>query len=697
MNPRMRTFCLLLAALLGLVHMTRGAGVVINEIMYHPPNDQKSLEYVELHNPGSVEADLSGWSFAKGIEFRFPNGAKIPPGGYLVVCRDRTRFAAQYGGTIPTAGNFSGKLSHHKQHVELADAAGKTVDSVKYEDEAPWPAGPDGSSASLERIDPTAASELPENWAGSKLPQFEAPAGTPGRRNDNFATNLPPAITDVVFKVPSPAQPALITAAIADADGINQAVLLYRTAGPGRETAEVAVPMLRVSGSAQAGTYQVSLPGQPAATLVRFRVKAVDGAGSARFQPRATEPQPTYSYYVYDGANTASVPLGFIINVTRSRQAAPPPGRFARFSNNNVPVPTPCQPNAAFVYVPPGAHEAQTFDYVHIPRRSGGYKVHFARGHPQNGMTSINIIFEDSPRWILSEPLSYELYRLADVPAELTDHLRLTVDGRLQGYHLLIEQPNKSFLTRNQRDTTGNMYKLIWYGQDVVSKHEKKSNLETGHDDLIALINGLKRKPGPEQWEFIRTNFNIPECVNYYAVNMCIQNWDGFFNNYFTYHDTGGTGKWEIYPWDEDKTWGDFDNAPPNYDWYEMPLTFGMTGDRPPRLDPNSKANNTPGPFGGVSWWRADGYFSGPLLANPEFRRLFLVRLREVCNTHFTEEKFYPVIDAMEKRLEPEITVRARGDDPIRALQVFRHDMQSFRNQVMFRRKFILAELDKTR
>jgi len=72
---------------------------------------------------------------------------------------------------------------------------------------------------------------------------------------------------------------------------------------------------------------------------------------------------------------------------------------------------------------------------------------------------------------------------------------------------------------------------------------------------LAQLINGLNRTRGAEQWEFIRENFTVEEVINYFAVNMCISNWDGFFNNYFTYHDVNGTKKWEMYPWDEDKTW----------------------------------------------------------------------------------------------------------------------------------------------
>jgi spore coat protein H len=305
-------------------------------------------------------------------------------------------------------------------------------------------------------------------------------------------------------------------------------------------------------------------------------------------------------------------------------------------------------------------------------------------------MSGINIIFEQSPRWLLSEPMAYELYRLAGVPAPLTEHVRAWMDGRPLGYQLLIEQPNKAFLRRNKRDDTGYLYKVLWYEQGLVRQHEKKTRPATESTDLVALHSGLIGKSGGAQWDFIRQNFNVDEFVNYYAVNMCIQNWDGFFNNYFLYHDAGGTGKWEIYPWDEDKTWGDYDGGAQNYEWYTMPLTYGM----------NEGAGSSRNHFGGGDgWWRPPGWFSGPLLANPEFRRIFLARLKEICSTVFTEEKMLPLIDAIEKRLAPEITVRAQlaSEDAREELNTFHRDIQSLRNQVKYRRKFILEGIPRDR
>ncbi|MBM3236349.1 hypothetical protein FJZ31_08630 [Candidatus Poribacteria bacterium] len=51
--------------------------------------------------------------------------------------------------------------------------------------------------------------------------------------------------------------------------------------------------------------------------------------------------------------------------------------------------------------------------------------------------------------------------------------------------------------------------------------------------------------------------------------------------------------------------------------------------------------------------------FSGPLLANPHFRNLFSIRLKEITETIYTEEVFLPIINQMAKRLEPEVQIRA--------------------------------------
>src|SRR5260370_35560823 len=72
-------------------------GIVINEIMYHPPRELEDLQYVELYNRGKSSVDLSGWSFSKGIKYVFPKSTRLDAGEYLVVCRNVKAFAGNYG------------------------------------------------------------------------------------------------------------------------------------------------------------------------------------------------------------------------------------------------------------------------------------------------------------------------------------------------------------------------------------------------------------------------------------------------------------------------------------------------------------------------------------------------------------------------------------------------------------------------
>ncbi|HTL18139.1 MAG TPA: CotH kinase family protein, partial [Patescibacteria group bacterium] len=527
----------------------------------------------------------------------------------------------------------------------------------------------------------------PANWAGSTLPPFERPAGSPGRRNDSYSAAQPPSIAEVSFKTPAPDSPATVSVRVTDKAGVKAVSLLWSIVSSGNPGLEKEIEMQRASGDERNGVYKTTIEGQPHGTLVRFRVKAANPEVTA-YAPGPNEPLPTYSYCTLANTNTARIPFAFVVNVSR----APAEGRVRVWDGRKFELQVaPTRGDGAFVYVPPAGGEVLTFDHVYFRRRKGGLKIHFKKEQSFKGMTGINVIFESSPRWLLSEPMAYELYRLAGVPACLTEHVRLWVDGRLYGYYLVIEQPNKSFLARNTRNDNGSLYKVYWMYQGLVNQHHKKTKPTSDYNDLVSLESGLTGCSGEEQWQFIQKHFNVDEFNGYYAVNMCIENWDGFFNNYFLYHDEKGTGKWEMYPWDEDKTWGDYDGASRNYDWYEMPLTYGMNDGR--------GRGNQQRFFGFNGWERPPGFFSGPLLANPGFRKAFLARLNEICANCFTEEKMLPLINAMEKRLEPEIPIRAHltGQSPRELLGRFYDDIQSLRNQVKYRRQFILEQIPKDR
>src|SRR5207248_6270559 len=105
-------------------------------------NDFDDLQFIELHNPTDKAIDLSGWKLTKSVSYQFPANATIATNGYLVVCKSLKEFKKHYG--FEAAGQYEGSLHHNKDPLELVDAAGKKIDSVKYGSKAPWPVAADG-------------------------------------------------------------------------------------------------------------------------------------------------------------------------------------------------------------------------------------------------------------------------------------------------------------------------------------------------------------------------------------------------------------------------------------------------------------------------------------------------------------------------------------------------------------------------
>jgi len=670
-----------LAAALLFVRAASG-GVVINEVMYHPPDDRDDLQWVELFQNGSEAVDLAGWSFKKGIQFVFPEGAVLPPGGFAVVARDTNAFRARYrpGSRLLLFGNFQQKLSHSGETIALANRAGKSVDSVHYSDTAPWPSGADGCSASLERICPGASGRDPYNWAASELPPLTAAAGTPGATNQNYCATLPPAITNVTFAtIASPGEPVAVTAAIGATRPLTDVLLRWVAFSNGVVVTRGRAPMRLRPGSVS--TYDMSLPAEGSGVLTRFWVHASDGTAT-RVAPSPNEPRSSFSVVHLANTNTATVPFAYMLT---TGPVGPPVNHFA--------TPPPAEPtrgNAAWIIADTN-HSVQLFDHVRLQRRAGGWKVHFQHDRTYRGMTTLNMIYEQ-PRYALAEALGDEVFRRADVPAPETGYMRLWLDGQPLGFHLTIEQVNKSFLAHRGRDTRGDLFKLLWYPRNIVAQHEKKTNPLTGHTNLLALLHKLQTSNADKRFDIIQSNFNAGEVASYFAVCQLIGNWDGYHNNQFIYHDRHATGRWEIYPWDLDKTFGDFDGAPSDYAWYDMPLTYGMEGDRSPGVSA-SNATRIQGEFGGVSWWRPGGPFSRPLLANPAFQALVRARIRDLLEREYTEDKLFPWLTNLERQLEPEIRARARAqhDNEFFAVRTFHSNVDSLRHFITGRRKFLLA------
>ena len=160
--------------------------LAITELNYNPhpsmpefgeldTNDGDDFEFVELQNTSDDPIELGGVRFTEGIRFNFSDQV-LGPGQRIVIPRDKAAFASRYGNAIRLAagddgegnrGVYDGKLSNGGEQLLLEDAAGKVILQLSFDDDAPWPALPDGDGSSLEIVDVAAAANDAYNWRPS--------------------------------------------------------------------------------------------------------------------------------------------------------------------------------------------------------------------------------------------------------------------------------------------------------------------------------------------------------------------------------------------------------------------------------------------------------------------------------------------------------------------------------------------------
>jgi hypothetical protein len=181
--------------------------------MYNPSPDNDDLEFVEILNVTDASINMANWKFTNGIDFTF-GATTLPARGNLLVLRfdpnnpgNATKLAAfqaaypnipqgtilvgGYAGTIEGGVLNNGGETLRISRPDEPPANEPTfipyilVDEVEYDDVAPWPTSPDGTGASLTRVNTTVVfGNEPTNWTGS--------APTPG------GLPLPGPTTDLV-------------------------------------------------------------------------------------------------------------------------------------------------------------------------------------------------------------------------------------------------------------------------------------------------------------------------------------------------------------------------------------------------------------------------------------------------------------------------------------------------------------------
>ncbi len=164
------------------------SNVFINEIMFNP--GPSGSEWIELHNSGNNEVNITGWSLRLGHVERTrilsESSIALESQGYLVIAHDTDLFKQNFptfdGQVLEATGGWE-RLRNSGARLLLLDAGGSVIHETEYDEEtSPEP----GRSAELVHPD-----FEPQIWG----PSAAAQGGTPGQRNSLYVSSIPEEVS----------------------------------------------------------------------------------------------------------------------------------------------------------------------------------------------------------------------------------------------------------------------------------------------------------------------------------------------------------------------------------------------------------------------------------------------------------------------------------------------------------------------
>lgn len=656
------------------------ADIRINELFYHPPSELDREEWLELVNTGTNAVDVSGWRFTEGVRFTLPPNTRIPPGAFLVIAADAASFATNHPDVAPVVAGWEGILSNSGQQVQLVDAAGKAVDSVRYADDGEWAerirdavdyghrgwawqSAADGLGASLELRQSALPSQYGRNWSPSTTP-----GGTPGAPNSTATTNLPPLIVSVRHQplVPKSTEPVTILARLVDeaAPATLTGALHWRMDGtPTFQDIPLHDDGAHGDGGPGDGVFAAAIPAQTNGTIIEFYLSATDTSGQFR-----TWPAPA----LVDGVPQQVANALYQVDDTGSRSPLQP-GELPRYRliltaaeraelesiNRNTPAapfpqPAPfndqtrshAQFNATFISQDGTGTELR---YLIGVRNRGngsrtksppGLRLHLRNDDLWRKSSALNLNSQYTPAQLLGSAV----YQRAGLAAADSRPVHLRVNNRdLQtsgspnfGFYVANEVINSEFAARAfPEDSSGNLYRgirltgdgadLSFQGTNAAPYREnyfKQSN--TSQDDwrdLIELCRALEQSSDAEFAAAVRRTVHSDSWMRYFALETLVDNRETDLGN-----GNNGTGEGDDYH-----------------------LYFG-------RNDPRARVVpydlDTILGLGDTSFNANDGLFrmaANPQVSrfvkHPEFAPEYYRLLVELAQRDFTPEEFNPLVE----------------------------------------------------
>ena len=188
-------------------------------------------------------------------------------------------------------------------------------------------------------------------------------------------------------------------------------------------------------------------------------------------------------------------------------------------------------------------------------------------------MDKLNINGERNDPSIIRSKLSWDIFKVMNVPSPRSNHVKLYINQEYYGLYINVEHIDNEFVEDRFGSDTGNLYKalypadLTYLGDDPEnykamsggrSIYELKTNEHLNdYSDLASFIIFMHKSSDSEFKAKIRDYINV-DGVLILAVDILTGMWDNYTfnkNNFYLYNNPI-TSRFEFIPYDYDNTFG---------------------------------------------------------------------------------------------------------------------------------------------
>ena len=572
--------------------------IVINEVMASNGmyENEKSYDWIELHNRSKKAVDLSGWMLSDGkknlAKFVFPKGTKLKAGGYLTVwCTGED--GVEPGTKSPYYASFS--LKAEGETLYLSDAEGERIQTLEY----------------------------PQQYGNVSWGLPAGFAGTPAEADYGYLANASRSAKNDAAVYPARTEaPALLTVGGFYADGVivqaecpANAILRYTTDG---ETPDAKSKEFPADGLSIAKTTALRIRAFRENEVPSVTVSATYIVESEQLTPIVC--LTTDDQYLFNKKTGALVRgTGDIPNYEKEWEY---PVNIEYYNADGV-----CEINQMGTFTASG-HSARQNAQKSIAlyaRKAYGNATFAFNPFPTRDYTEYNSLL------LRGANSDFSATRLRDVVASslaegqgilYQDHvvIQVYINGEYWGHYNLREKINKYFVAAYEGVTDEAEIDSI----DILARTGTDRFTQHGdNEDWLELAEFCKKNDlnKPENLAYVEERLDIDNMFTHAAYQIILGNVD--FTNVRVYRVPGG--KWRYILFDVEACWRNLEKTPLEY--YIKPVSGKIQGFRHEPLN--------------------------ALLAVPEYKEKFLRRIAELLDTVFVWQNVEAAFDEVIAQLEP--------------------------------------------